>query len=86
MRLLGLWAKKSPKVGAVWVDSSESYLMALAAITMLAKTANFDSKTAVTEKTQKNKRALLWVDFRDMVSFLWWLGKCNKSPCDNCGD
>jgi hypothetical protein len=42
------------------------YFRAFAAITMLAKTTALDRKTALAEKTQKNKRVLLWADFRGM--------------------
>jgi len=58
-------------------------LIALAAIQMLAKTVILDIKMAVTVNTPKNKRVLLWVDFRGTGRFLWWMEKCNKLPCDN---
>lgn len=54
-------------------NSTESYLMALAAIQMLAKTVTLDTKMAVKVKTPKNKRALLWVDFRGTDRLLLWL-------------
>jgi len=47
--------------------------MALAAIQMLAKTVTLDTKMAVKVKTPKNKRALLWVDFRGTDRLLLWL-------------
>ena len=50
------------------------YFRAFAAMTMLAKITALDSKTALAEKTQKNKRALLWVDFRGMGWFLGVVG------------
>jgi hypothetical protein len=56
--------------------------MALAAIQMLAKKVTLDTKMAVTVNTPKNKRALLWVDFRGTDRLLWWLEKCKKLPRD----
>ena len=49
---------------------------------MLAKTVTLDTKMAVKVNTPKNKRALLWVDFRGTDRFLWWLEKCEKLPGD----
>jgi hypothetical protein len=42
---------------------------------VLNKTTALDSKTALADKTQKNKRALVWVDFRDMGWFLMMVGE-----------
>jgi hypothetical protein len=66
MGLLGLRAKKSPKRLGLFGVMQGFYLMAFAAMTMLAKITALDSKTALAEKTQKNKRVLLWADFRGM--------------------
>ena len=71
MGLLGLRAKKSPKWLGLFGVMLGFYFRAFAAMTMLAKTTALDSKTALVEKMQRNKRALLWGDFRGMG---WALG------------
>ena len=55
MGLLGLPAKKSPKRLGLFGGMLGFYFRAFAAITMLAKTTALDRKTALAEKTQKNK-------------------------------
>ena len=49
---------------------------------MLASTVTLDTKMAVTVNMPKNKRVLLWLDFRGTDRFLLWLEKCKKLPCD----
>lgn len=70
MGLLGLRAKKAPRGWGWFGVMLGFYFRAFAAMTMLAKTTALDSKTALVEKTQKNKRA----DFRGMGWFLWVVG------------
>ena len=51
--------KKSPKRLGLFGGMLGFYFRAFAAMTMLAKITALDRKTALAEKTQKNKRALL---------------------------
>jgi hypothetical protein len=67
---LGYGQKKAPRGWGWFGVMLGFYLMAFAAMTMLAKITALDSKTALAEKTQKNKRA----DFRGMGWFLWVVG------------
>ena len=74
---VGRWRAGPGRLG-LRGNSTESYLMVLAAIQMLAKTVILDIKMAVTVNTPKNKSALLWLDFRGTGRFLCWLEKCKN--------